>query len=324
MKLFLVSAYNVHNALDQLREAASLDTSGAHGICDNPESADLILFVEDAQFDDYLYSTVSKHPLVAKFPHKCRIYNEVDHPWAVLPGLYCAMPKWSFDASRQRAFQYTSTPNQLVRTIYADPDDEGRPYLFSYVGTGCIAMRRRMIKIASQLEGKVVDTSGFNVWDCTEEERQAQGQVFARTMRLSNFVLCPRGLGVASYRLYETMEAGRAPVIITDHWVAPAHTDWSFALRLPERDLPKLGDLLRSHADEARDRGEAARKAWEENFAPATLFKSVGEELAALELTLGTQSNRRLAMLRKNQVRVISSLASGANKLRQIKRQFIR
>ena len=45
---------------------------------------------------------------------------------------------------------------------------------------------------------------------------------FRSVMGRSRFVLCPRGKGTSSIRLYEALAYGCVPVIISDDWVAPA------------------------------------------------------------------------------------------------------
>ncbi|MGB0866930.1 MAG: exostosin domain-containing protein, partial [Granulosicoccaceae bacterium] len=255
MKIHLCSAYREHNALDIFLRAAALDQNNEHQSCDNPEEADVILFVEDAHFDDYLYKKLITHPYLRHWRHKCYMYNEVDSPWSVLPGLYCSMPQWSFEPGRQRAFPYAATPNARIQSLFSTCANTERSLLFSFVGTGCNNLRKRMIKTGLDQGGTIIDTSGFNVWDCDEEEKQRQGKVFATTMAQSKFVLCPRGLGTSSFRLFETMQAGRAPVIIADSWVAPNQSDWSFAIRIQENALDTLSDRLLAQADEAIERG---------------------------------------------------------------------
>ena len=104
MKIYLTSAYDDHPNLDELRLIASKDSIARHRVCNSPEEAEAILFVENAQFDDYLYRRLSRHTLLKRFPDKVFIYNEVDKPWCVIPGLYCSMPKRFFSAAPSGKF----------------------------------------------------------------------------------------------------------------------------------------------------------------------------------------------------------------------------
>jgi hypothetical protein len=89
----------------------------------------------------------------------------------------------------------------------------------------------------------------------------------------SSFVLCPRGLGASSIRLFEVMQAGRVPVIISDAWVAPVGPAWeTFSVRVPEREVGRLPHLLAALEPRAQTMGELARAAWQEWFSEEVSF----------------------------------------------------
>lgn len=320
MKIHLCSAYTAHNALDRLQQAAALNTS--HTVCKQPEEADAILFAEDAHFDDYLFRQLAQHPHLKRWPHKCFMYNEVDRPWGLLPGLYCSMPKWGFEPNRHRAFPYLATPNGNIEQAYLDGQANEPTQLFSFVGTGCNSLRRRMMQQGRAQGGYIVDTSGFNVWDCDESEKQQQGNTFANTLAQSQFVLCPRGLGSSSFRLFETMQAGKTPVIIADNWVEPNHFDWSFAVRLKENELGTLDTCLSSLAGEAKERGAAARTAWQQHYAPDKIFQSACLNLLELQEDLAGERKHFIPTLRREYVRANTAIMKVASQLKVYRRRL--
>ncbi len=279
MKLYLTSAYDSHDLLDHLLKLARNDSVGRHELTSSPSSADAILFVENTHYDDYFFRQLIAHPLVSRYPEKVFMYNEADKPWCVLPGLYCSMSSRFFQYNRQIGFPYLKTPNPFISDVRNWEAE--RKWLFSFVGSASHRCRKKVIALADNSKG-VKDTSDFNVWDCSDPERQLQGMDFAQTMAESRFMLCPRGIGTSSYRLFETMEAERAPVVISDHWVEPPHIDWDFLVRVQQRDIPKIPQLLRSISDEAEDRGKAARAAWEKAYSPDVLFDTVAESIGYL------------------------------------------
>lgn len=279
MKILATSAYPFHELLDTFVALAAQDRFGNHTLCDSPEEADVIFFVENAQFDDYLYKAIRKHPLVKQYPQKTFMLNESDNPWSALPGLYCSMPKRFFQHSKQVSFPYLKTPNEYIKDVHKW--DVERRWLFSFVGSISHKCRQDVIALADHSSG-VQDTSEFNVWDCTDDVKASQGMNFAMTMAESKFMLCPRGIGTSSYRLFETLEAARAPVIIGNQWVQSPHINWDFAVRVDERDIKSIPTLLRSIEDEAEDRGKAARAAWEIACAPDVIFDTAAESLAWL------------------------------------------
>ncbi|MFT4726090.1 MAG: hypothetical protein ACI9UN_000585 [Granulosicoccus sp.] len=279
MKLYLTSAYSVHTCLDRFRDYAQLSSSTNHSVCNDPSEADAILFVENTQFADLLFKALLKHPLVQEFEDKVFMYNEVDRPWDTLPGLYCCMTTNNFNPNRHRAFGYLHTPNPYIGDIH-EQDIEKR-WLYSFVGSMSHSCRRPIMRLRDD-SGYVQDTSDFNVWDSYSSELEIRGQSYANILAASQFVLCPRGIGSSSIRLFETMRAGRVPVIISDDWVPPCETDWSFAIKFEERRISSIPGFLKTLQNESEERGQAARKAWEQSYAPDTLFNTAGDLLDSL------------------------------------------
>jgi len=279
MKLFITSAYATHTGLDALRLCAPLDTLGHHHLVTTAADADAILFVENTQFDDVFFKELLNHPLLAKYPAKTFMYNEMDRPWDLLPGLYCCMTRKRVNQKRHRAFAYLHTPNPYISEIHKE-DVEPR-WLYSFMGSMSHVCRRPIVRLKHE-DGYVQDTSDFNVWRTDSAEMEVRGREYADIIADSQFVLCPRGIGTSSIRLYETLEAGRVPVIISDQWVPPAETDWGFAIQVQERQIASIPGILRGIIGEAKDRGIAARQAWLHSYAPHTLFNTVGDSIQSL------------------------------------------
>ena len=94
----------------------------------------------------------------------------------------------------------------------------------------------------------------------------------------SKFVLCPRGYACSTWRLFETMKAGRVPVIISDQWVAPEGPAWdNFSLRVMENQVSRIPEILEQYESQAELMGHCARAAWEEWFSKETIFHRIVE-----------------------------------------------
>ena len=107
-------------------------------------------------------------------------------------------------------------------------------------------------------------------------------------------MLCPRGGGPSTLRLFETMMLGRSPVIISDQWVPPAGPRWEeFSVRVAEDSVPAIGDVLRERAPEAAKMGELARAEWLEWFAPDVAFHRIAESLLELVAAAGARRGPR-------------------------------
>ena len=59
--------------------------------------------------------------------------------------------------------------------------------------------------------------------------------------------------------------------------------------RIPESDVARIPEVLQGMAGEARARGEAARAAWEQAYAPDVMFNTVAETLVALQESLAQE-----------------------------------
>ncbi len=273
MKLHFTSAYESHACLDRVRQLQAIDVQGNFSIANDPDEAEAIVFVENTQFQDMGFKTLMAHPLIHEHPQKVFMYNEMDRAWPVLHGLYCSLGREMASQNEQIAFPYLTAANSGVREIYRG--DIKQQWLYSFVGSASHSCRKPLLNLIDN-DAQIVDTSDFCTWNPTQTFRYAFQNLYTETMAGSKFILCPRGIGPASLRLYETMEAGRVPVIISDSWIAPPQVDWSFAVRIPESRIKTIPDVLRELEPQWRERGEAARLAWENAYAPRQMFNTIG------------------------------------------------
>ena len=190
MKVMVESAWGRGRAYEQLVRSAGLDRFKVHALTTNPLEADVVLFAETVHFDDPGWRTVLEHPYVARYREKCFLYNEADHPWCVLPGLYCSMPRRAFQPRRQKAFGYLYTMNE----VGDPPAGAARRWLYSFVGSANHTSRRRILRLRDA-RALLEDTSQFNIWLPMEAaERERRERRYAEVMQASLFALCPRCL----------------------------------------------------------------------------------------------------------------------------------
>lgn len=262
--------------------------SRLHTIVDDPDQADLILLLgNDAHFPERLL----QHTLYLSHPNRCAVYTEEDSYLPLVPGVYCSA---TMDPSEQigRCFNYSyasrhgkHTNHYLASTSGAEALDAEKRLLFSFQGGSTSLVRKRLFNVNyGRPDILVENTANYRHWDNSQPDRDAQQLRYARTMLESHFVLCPRGAGAGSIRFFEVMAAGVAPVLIADDYALPPGVDWdSFLLRFPEREIARLPSLLEPHVASSRERGAAARRAYEQAFSPEVEFdRIVG--LAALSL----------------------------------------
>jgi hypothetical protein len=142
-------------------------------------------------------------------------------------------------------------------------------------------VRVELKKIASE-RLLIEDTSDFAqrmLYMSPEEKAQGFWPKYADIMASSAFALCPRGRGPGSIRLFEALMMGRCPVIIADEWVYPKRIDWAgCSITVAERDIPRIPEILEREISRAPELGLAARKAWEQYYAPPVRFHWLVED----------------------------------------------
>ena len=264
--------------LGRFRELAQRDRIGQHRVVDSAEKADLVLFVDvHQQPNDWALKRLRSHPVVQQYRHKCIIYDERDRPCASLPGLYVCLPKSYFDARRHRACAYYTTQQEYAAALPLAEAD----LLYSFLGAPSHPVRLRLLSITHP-RAVLELTSAKSFADVNSDESRKhiefRRQNFNNIMRRSKFVLCPRGHGTSSFRLFETLACGRVPVIIGNEWVAPTGPEWNTCtLRVREQDIGHIPQLLEKNEHRFEAMAQAARETYETWFSPEVTFHRFAE-----------------------------------------------
>jgi hypothetical protein len=272
-----------------------------HRLAESPAAADIILLVDEVLGTDHFYRRIRKDPAVRNFREKCFIFTTHDRVIPFFPGIYASLPKSSADFSRQRAGFYL--PSEFNKHLkYGGEIDAGCDLLFSYVGRNDFKPERDWLLGLREGKGFVRDTftgrgdapAKFGLPEKNTHE------LYAAASRRSVFVLCPRGYGVCSIRLFETMMLGRVPVILSDDWTPPADVDWNgFSVCIRERGDPRLLERLQDLLPRAKEMGSLARQTWLKFFAgDAAVERIVGECLDLLATRTFPEKWARLRALR--------------------------
>lgn len=275
MLIFVTSAYSDPEPISSFLRMAS--HSRRHCLTADPAKADVILFVENSRYhQDAFFSRLKRHPLVRKYRELCFMYNEHDRPWCVLPGLYCSMPSRWFDSARQVATRYIRLLNPVETSLSDKPD-----LLFSFMGNSQhTPVRARLLKLRHP-KAIIEDTISFNAFFAIGNTKNHER--YADLVRRSRFVLCPRGAGTSSIRLFETLRAGRVPIIIADQWVAPEGPDWAkCSVRVREDQIDQIPELVSEIDPQWPQMALFARKTWATWLSDEVLFDHMGDALSEL------------------------------------------
>jgi hypothetical protein len=295
-EIFLLSAspdddrsdFNLAPLLE-MQECAAVDRYGVHSLTDDPKRAGLIIFVE-FYGGGWYFERVRQHALVRQYREKCFLCCSNPFVIPFLPGVYTGIEKRWASARTRPGFYLGRTKNMFTTYTPASPD---LPYLFSFMGAVRNAPVRQ--KLASLRHARSFFQNTTEDFDrvlhqtMDRRERLDYDRRYAELIKASKFILCPRGLSSSSVRLFETMRMGRVPVILSDDWIAPSGPLWKeFAIRIPEKDVGRIPELLEKREPAALAMGERARKEWEDWFSDEVLFHRL------VELCLDIQRNRKL------------------------------
>ena len=249
-------------ALRRLAGLAETDPPRFCKLTDRLGEADIVLFVENGYFglssirNFYVTRNENRHA-------QYYFFSEGDWPFPFLPGLYCSLSRrlpWAFSW----AFLLDATQPYSC-------GERDASYLFSFLGRlRTHPVRRRICRLDSASTPCVDVAHGPQRFDCWDYQT-----TYLRLVSESLFVLCPRGFGTSSIRIFETMRAGRVPVIISDAWIEPPVGEWSqFSLRVPEHAVEQIPQICEQHLDAAVAMGALARRAFDEFFSPTRFLDS--------------------------------------------------
>lgn len=147
----------------------------------------------------------------------------------------------------------------------------------------------------------------MNFEDSSSPSAWAIKKDYVEFLAKTKFILCPRGQGVGSIRVFEAMKAGRVPVIISDRYVLPKAIDWdACAIQIYERDIHKIPAIIASKMDDWEAMALAARVAWLSHFSERQFFRYLTDNL---ELILSGVEHPRSARQIGYPVRVGLELA---------------
>lgn len=129
-------------------------------------------------------------------------------------------------------------------------------------------------------------TDGFHDLQ-SEEIRQIRRMRYLDSLANSLTVLCPRGDGENSIRFFETLAAGRIPVLVADTALLPLEDQISYdncLLRISNQDAKQAGTILYSWLAAQTDqqleqRCRLARSIWEAWFSPEGVCRLISQIL---------------------------------------------
>jgi len=264
----------------------------------DPEVADLIIFAESHHNDDAIRH-VLENPVYRDFRSKCVIHCGMDYPMPIIPGLYPSINQHWARLLCCEGSPYLASLNPFIGNI--DIAEVKVDKLASFMGA-CEgkSVRMRLLKIAARNKwDNILIHDSTKAFIGTLRSGNIDGHLnlkrqFAIDLLSSKFALCPGGRGPSSFRIFEAMKSGRAPVVIADDWTPPPGPNWdSFLIRIPESQIPEIPKILQSMSKDWELMGAAAREQWERHYSPANFGpKIISDAINILERTNKSSSRR--------------------------------
>jgi hypothetical protein len=285
-KIFLTSAYpfsNTENFGPQWLRTHAREDSLAW-LTQDPQAADCILFVENHPGSDPYFFEVMRCSLYRSFRHKCVLYHDADLTVTPLPTISPSVLQRQTRGGSKKSVHYIArlTENTTINETPPDWSNE-RAYTYSFVGSRRThPLRAKLLRLA-RTDAYLKDTGQDRAWEMTAERKRAYEAEYVNVVNQSYFILCPRGIGPCTYRLFETMQLGRVPVIIADEWAHITGIAWDqFSITVAESQIEQIPRLLDSRRGEALEMGRRARSVWEEHFSPAASLDTLARAALAV------------------------------------------
>jgi hypothetical protein len=287
-----------HSDLENMLAAATHDRFRVHDLTEDPRNADIILFVETIStftYRNHYFQQVKKHPVYRQFCQKCYLFASADKIIPFLPGIYASIERRWYSPTWTRSGFYPGVKEGVDEEYDASHEPS---LLFSFVGSADTHSVRSRVMRLRHPDGLLVDSNAESL-AAAHAERPAMSSGdsrarYVRSIKDSAFVLCPRGGGTSTFRLFETMMLGRVPVVISDQWVPPDGPNWeTFSLRVKESEVDTLPARLEARAADAPCMGRAARAAWSEWFSSPAYFHRTVEWCLDLERFVSRRAGYR-------------------------------
>jgi hypothetical protein len=252
-----------------LCERALHTAASRFAVVRDPGIADYIVFIEPPiqKFEAY-GRILAENPIIRQFAERCFAYDWADDAAGFMPGVYPSLRRGQWDPRQFVSGGFLLPYNEVVAVAASNGHRHERrvpELLMSFHGAASHPLRTRLLQTGSVVDDPEIDFSVSPEWFTHSADRKNE---YVMRLLSSKFVLCPRGIGPATFRTYEAMALGRAPVIVSEEWMPPDGPDWTkFSLVVSESRICDLPRLVRERERDWAAMGRAAREAWEDHFA---------------------------------------------------------
>lgn len=265
--------------LERMRNALAMDRRVRE--TSNLWEADIVLLNQCWQSRNWHdIEVISKCEFVQKYSEKILTISHDDVAVVFFPGLYTSLTprnhwdQWSRPCGYKR--QYREIPDFGLSGRNKNPK-----WLYSFRGADFShPIRKKLNKLYGGVSEKasfVVENTKFHSHD------EHQQHIYTQELLNSHFALAPRGYSPSTYRLFEAMQLGICPVIISDDWQPIAGVDWdSCSIQIPQCNIGNLENILEDLKPRSCELGNAAQQCWQHLFSDGNREKIMLNSLIEL------------------------------------------
>jgi hypothetical protein len=249
-------------------------------LINDAELADIILIAEERT--ENREEKLIENRFFISYPSKCFALTYVDRPLILNHGIYSSCEKSIMRNNRIRTGSYTLYSDKFRNPFIETDNSPGtntieKLYLFSFIGRNSHPIREKLFqqKFVRQ-DIYIEDSSNFNLYKSNSKEMIERQKHYFEILSFSKFSICPRGWGTSSIRLFESMELGIAPIIISDDWIPPKGPKWEyFSLRIKEKYVKDLEKIIIPLESSYEEMGNLASREYEKYFSEHIYFNYV-------------------------------------------------
>jgi hypothetical protein len=257
-------------------------------LVDDFNHADIIMVLEPCIILDHrnYAKKLLSHPALRLYPERCYTYNSIDRTYPILPGVYVSLRKELADPWLHSGAPHIHFPNNHVNRLDL-PEREAvfdKSRLACFRGSQTSGLRREIFTAAERnlFSPAISICKSHGAFFANGEEGQRS---YCEEMLDHAFALAPAGYGPSTFRLYESMALGRAPVVMADSWMPPVGVAWhDCCLVIPEKDLGDIEKILAEEFHRAPALGSNARITYQKHFSPAKVMNFLFESLERIHL----------------------------------------
>jgi len=224
------------------------------------------------------------------------VWDWGDRPTGRQKGLYASLNRRIYDSSRHRTFVYPIDFNERITEYPTDLATLD----YGFLGGMTAGVRSRIFHYFSQ-DNKASNTlfkcqgADWGKYFRRNDEADIIKDEYVEFLKRTKFILCPRGYGVGTIRLFETMKAGRVPIVISDDYILPEGPEWSsFALFVREREIHRIPDLVRDNLHQWQRLAQFARREWQRFYSPDFILDHLVSTILEIQESLPERHRLRI------------------------------